>query len=162
MNASSSSLPAARARVWWKRLSAALNGGVPGSWPVASSIAACSSAAVLLPRVGGRQPRERHLQEHARVQQLRERDALRGEHHRDRLADVAAHALAGRAGDEDPARAAASDADQVRGGEQPQAFAQRRARDPELRRQLLLGADPVPRLQALALQVAADLQRDLV
>ena len=27
-------------------MSAALNGGVPGSWPVASSIAACSAAAV--------------------------------------------------------------------------------------------------------------------
>ena len=66
------------------------------------------------------------------------------------------------AGHEDPAGAAAADADQVRGGEQPQAFAQRRAADAELGRELLLGADPVPRLQALSLQVAAQLERDLV
>ncbi len=68
----------------------------------------------------------------------------------------------GRAGDEDAAGAATPDADQVRGGEQPQAFPQRRAADAELRRELLLGADPVARAQALALQVAAQLERDLV
>ena len=68
----------------------------------------------------------------------------------------------GRARDEDAAGAAAADADQVRGGEQPQALAQRRAADAELGRELLLGADPVARLQALALEVAADLERDLM
>ena len=116
----------------------------------------------LLGRVGRRQAGQRHLEEHARVQQLAERDGLGREHHRDRLGDVAAHALARRAGDEDAARAAAADADQVRGGEQPQALAQRRARDAELRRELLLGADPVARLQPFALEIAPDLERDLM
>ena len=104
-------------------------------------------------------PGERHLERHPRVEQLVHRDALGREHHRDRLAEVAAHALAGRARDEDPAGAAAADADQVRGGQQPQRLAQRRAADAELVGELLLGADPVAGLQLLALEVAPDLER---
>ena len=137
------------ARIWWKRLSAALNGGVPGSWPAASSIAACSSAAVSSVAFAAARPASGTSRNMRASSSSRERDGLGREHHRDRLADVAAHALARRAGDEDPAGAAAADPDQVRGGEQPQALAQRRARDAELRRELLLGADPVARAAGL-------------
>ena len=42
--ARSRSFPAASARIWWKRLSAALKGSVPGWCPTAASIAASSRA----------------------------------------------------------------------------------------------------------------------
>jgi hypothetical protein len=112
--------------------------------------------------VARREAGERDLEEQPRLEQLRQRDALGGEHRGDRLADVAAHALVRRAGHEDaPARALAG-ADQVRARQQPQRLAQSRAADAELRRELLLGADAVPRLEALRLEVAADLQRHLL
>src|SRR4051794_19643648 len=111
-------------------------------------------------RVAGGEAGERDLQEQARVQQLVERDALGRQHHRDRLADVAAHALVGRARDEDAAGAAAANTDQVRAGQQPQPLAQRGTADAELGGELLLGPDPVARLQVLLLEIAADLERD--
>ena len=49
-----------------------------------------------------------------------------------------------------PPSAAAADADQVRGGQQPQRLAHRRAADAELVGELLLGADPLARLRAAA------------
>jgi hypothetical protein len=77
--------------------------------------------------IGRRQARQRHFEEHPCVQQLAQRHGLGREHHRDRLAHVAAHALAGRPRHEDPACTPPADPDQMRGGEQPQALAQRRA-----------------------------------
>ena len=75
----------------------------------------------------------------------------------DRVADVAAHALVGRAGDEDAAAAALGGADQVRAGEQPQRLAQRRAADAELGGQALLGADAVAGPQPLGVDLPAQL-----
>ena len=159
---SSSSLPAALARIWWKRLSASLNGRRPRLVLGGLVDRGLQRRGGLLGGVGRGQAGQRHLEEHARVEQLAQRHRLGRQHHRDRLGDVAAHALARGARDEDPAGAAAADADQVRGREQPQALAQRRARDAELRRELLLGADPIAGLQPFALEIAPDLERDLM
>ena len=160
---SSSSLPAASARIWWKRLSASLNGGVPGSWLGGLVDRRLQGRGGRLGGVGRGEPGERHLEEHARVDQLRQRHALGREHHRDRLADVAAHALVRRAGDEDAAPRGRGR--RGSGGccrQQPQALAQRGAADAQLARELLLSADPIAGLEAFALQVAADLERDLM
>src|SRR6185295_10888910 len=64
--------------------------------------------------------------------------------------------------DEDAARAAAADADQVRRGQQPQRLAHRRAADAEVIRELLLGPDTLARGELLLLQPDADLRRDLL
>ena len=106
--------------------------------------------------------RDRHLERQPRVEQLLHRDRLRRQHQRDRLREVAAHALARRPRDEDAAGAAAADADQVGGRQQPQRLAHSRAADAELVGELLLGADPLARLELLLLQPDADLRRDLL
>jgi hypothetical protein len=65
-------------------------------------------------------------------------------------------------GDEDAARPAAAHADELRGRQQAQRLAQRGPADPELVRQLLLGADAVARAEVAFLEVAADLAGDLL
>ena len=84
------------------------------------------------------------------------------EHHRDRLADVAPHALALRALDEDAAAGPLRGPDQVRAREQAQPLAQGRPADAELGRELLLGAETLAGPQVARREVAADLERDLL
>src|SRR3954468_13407946 len=104
---------------------------------------------------------DRHLERQPRVEQLGHRDALGREHQRDRLREVAAHPLAGRARHEDAARAPAADADQERRGQQPQRLAHRRPADAEVVGELLLGPDTLARGELLLLEPDADLRRDL-
>ena len=139
------SLPDASARIWWKRLSAMLNGSVPGWWPGGVLDRLLEAGDDLVVGVDRRAAGDRDLERQPGVEQLAHRDRLGRQHQRDRLGEVAAHALAGRARDEDAARAPAADADQVRGGQQPQRLAHRRAADAELVGQLLLGPDPLAR-----------------
>ena len=84
------------------------------------------------------------------------------EHHRDRLADVAAHALALGALDEDPAAGPLRGPDQVRAREQAQPLAQGRPAHTELGRELLLGAETLAGPQVARREVAPDLERDLL
>ena len=131
-------------------VSALLKGSVPGWCPTAASIASSSRATTSSSALTAARPAIGTSSESRASSSSLHRDALGGQHQRDRLADVAAHPLARRAGHEDPARAAAADADQVRGRQQPQRLAQRRAADAELVGHLLLGADPLARLAGAA------------
>jgi hypothetical protein len=67
-----------------------------------------------------------------------------------------------RAGDEDAAARPARRAHEVRAREQAQGLAQRRPADAELRRELLLGAEPVARRELLTDDVPPDLEGDLL
>ena len=162
MNARSSSLRAALAITRWKRVSAIRNGSEAGSLPSASAIAASSCSAVSSVACWAARPASGTSIEMRASTQLHQRDVVGLEHHRDRLADVAAHALALRARDEDPAARPLRRADQMRAREQAQPFAQRRPADAELGRELLLRPQALARPQVALREVAPDLERDLL
>jgi hypothetical protein len=153
-------LPAAAATAWWISLSTVASVGVLGAGPGAHGVAQAGQA-LLVGLVGG-QPGQRDLQQQPRVEQLLERDRAGLEHHRDRVAEAAPHALVGRVGDEDAAAGALTRADQVAAGEQLERLAQRRAADPELGGQVLLAAEEVARPQPLLLDVVLDLDGHLL
>ena len=137
-------LPAEAASVRWISMSAVGEGvGVVGAGGgLALDDLAQPLQGVLVGLVGG-QPGERHLEQQPRVEQLVERDGAGLEHHRDRVAEAAAHALLGGAGDEDAAAPRLGGADQVAAGEQPQRLAQGGPADAELGGQVLLAAEEV-------------------
>ena len=110
----------------------------------------------------GRQPRERDLEEHPRLEQFAQRDALRLEHRRDRLAHVPPDALVWRVLDEHPAGTPLLHADQMGSGQPPQPLSERRPADPEFPRQFVLGSDSIARLEPRALDVHPDLVGDLL
>ena len=155
-------MPAARARVWWKRLSAALNGGVPGCVLGRLVDRRLQGRGRLLGRLRGGEARERHLEEHARVQQLlSDTVSVASIIEIDSLTLRLMPSPGVRATKIPPARPRPTRIRcELASSRRP--FAQRRAADAELRRELLLGADPVARLQPFALQVASDLEGDLM
>jgi hypothetical protein len=110
----------------------------------------------------GRQAGQRDLEQQARLEQLVERHGAGLEHHRDRVAEAAAHALLGGSGDEDAAARPLGGADQVAAGEQPERLAQGRPADTELGRQILLAPEEVVRTQPLLLDVVLDLDGHLL
>ena len=151
VNARRISFPAVVAITRWKRVSAIRNASDGGMVPLGLGDRRLQVRRGLLGRVLRGEPRERHLEVDARVDQLVQRDAVGLEHRRDRLADVPAHPLVLRALDEDAAARSLRGPDQVRAREQPQPLAQGRPADPELGRELLLGpealAGPRPRAE---------------
>ena len=109
-----------------------------------------------------RHPRERDLEEGPRLEQFVQRHAVGLEHRRDRLAHVSPDPLVRRVLDEHPAGAALLDADQMGPGQPPQPLSERRSADSEFPRQLVLGPDPVARLEPFSLDVHPDLVSDLL
>jgi hypothetical protein len=117
---------------------------------------------VLLGRALGGQADERHLEQHAGLEQLVDRDALGLEHAGHRVAHAVTDALLGGGGDEDPAARPLGGADEVRARQQPQRLAERGAADAELASEVLLAPEPVPGAQAGAVHVDADRVGDLL
>jgi hypothetical protein len=116
----------------------------------------------LVGRVRGSQPGERDLELDAGLDELHQRDALRLEHRRDGLAQVATDPLVLRAGHEDAAAGSARGPDEVRARKEAQCLAQCRPADAELAGELVLRAEPVVRPQVVLHDVAADLEGDLL
>jgi hypothetical protein len=131
--------------------------------PICSrSSAAASTSATRLVGSLCRESGERDLEQHPRLEQLVELDALRLEHARDGRAHAQADPLLGCRRHEDPPAGTLGGADQVLAGEQPQRLAQRRAADAEVPREILLASEPVSRPEPVGQHEQADpLSHDL-